>query len=247
MAIDSRSSTGERPTGHDVRTIALRAGLPLFAAALAIIGLMWLVGTLLVTGSFPGLTRLDAATTQRVVARRTPLLDTLTHVGTTMADTLAALVVTAVAVVLLRWWLGRWRESVIVVVAVIGELLIFLAITALVHRDRPPVVRLDEAPPTSSFPSGHTGAAVALYVCLAVLALRTVPHRPLARVLAAVGLAIPVIVAASRVYRGMHYLSDVVAGAFASGIWLAVVLVVLLRPAPDERPSADGASWRAAP
>ena len=61
------------------------------------------------------------------------------------------------------------------------------------------------------------------------------------------GLVIPVIVADSRVYRGRHYLSDVVAAAIASGIRLAVVLVVLLRPAPDERPSADGASWRAAP
>jgi len=154
--------------------------------------------------------------------------------------------VTAVAVVVLRWRLGRWRESLIVVVAVVGELLIFLAITALVHRDRPPVVRLDEAPPTSSFPSGHTGAAVALYACLAVLLLRTVPRRPSARAMAAVGLAIPVIVAASRIYRGMHYLSDVVAGAIASGIWLAVVLVVLLRPAPDRRPPADEASRRAA-
>lgn len=104
-----------------------------------------------------------------------------------MADTLVALVVAAVAavaVVALRWWLGRWRESVIVVVAIVGELMIFLAITALVHRDRPPVVRLDGAPPTSSFPSGHTGAAVALYACVAVLLLRTVPHRPLARILA---------------------------------------------------------------
>jgi len=53
-------------------------------------------------------------------------------------------------------------------------------------------------------------------------------------------------VAASRIYRGMHYLSDVVAGAIASGIWLAVVLVVLLRPAPDRRPPADEASRRAA-
>ena len=71
----------------------------------------------------------------------------------------------------------------------------------------------------------------------------------LGSVLAAVGLAIPVIVAASRVYRGMLYLSDVVAGAFASGIWLAVVLVVFLRPAPaaDGRPPAVRLSRRAAP
>lgn len=228
MAIDDRRASGERPVHSGVGAVVRRAVGPLLAAAVAIIGLMWLLGTLLVNGSFPAVTALDTSVTGWVVDRRTPPLNAISHVGTRMADTLVALIVAAVAVVALRLWLGRWRESVIVVVAIVGELLIFLAITALVHRDRPPVLRLDEAPPTSSFPSGHTGAAVALYGCLAVLLLRTVPHRPLARTLAVVGLAIPVLVAASRVYRGMHYLSDVVAGALASGMWLAVVLVVLL-------------------
>jgi membrane-associated phospholipid phosphatase len=44
--------------------------------------------------------------------------------------------------------------------------------------------------------------------------------------LALLGFAIPIVVAASRVYRGMHYLTDVMAGALASAIWLTVVLVV---------------------
>lgn len=98
----------------------------------------------------------------------------MTHLGTMTADTIVALAVTAVAVVGLRLWLGRWRES-LVVVAIVGELLIFLVITATVHRERPPVPQLDQAPPTSSFPSGHTGAAVALYGCLAVILCATFP------------------------------------------------------------------------
>lgn len=67
---------------------------------------------------------------------------------------------------------GPQGQSLVVVVAVVGELLIFLVITAIVHRGRPAVPQLDQASPTSSFPSGHTGAAVALYVCLAVILLR---------------------------------------------------------------------------
>jgi undecaprenyl-diphosphatase len=112
------------------------------------------------------------------------------------------------------------------VVAIVGELLIFLAITALVHRARPAVPQLDQAPPTSSFPSGHTGAAVALYGCLAVILLASARPRWVAASLALLGFAIPIIVAASRVYRGMHYLTDVLAGVLASAIWLTVVLVV---------------------
>lgn len=227
--MDNRAAAGESRVRRDVRAVALRTGRPLLLAAVAVIGLMWLSGTLLIDGVWPALTRVDTVTAEWVVAHRTPAFDALTHIGSMLADTFVALAVAAVAVLGLRWWLGRWRESLIVVLAIVGELLIFLAITALVHRDRPPVVRLDEAPPTSSFPSGHTGAAVALYACLAVVLLGRVVHRPLAVGLAAVGVAIPVIVAASRVYRGMHYLTDVVAGAVASGIWLAVVLAVLLR------------------
>ena len=89
--------------------------------------------------------------------------------------------------------------------------------------------QLDQAPPTSSFPSGHTGAAVALYGCLAVIMLRNIPRRWVAVGLALVGFAIPILVAASRVYRGMHFLTDVVTGAIAGGIWLTVVLMMLLR------------------
>ena len=246
MTMNRRAPIADQSTQRPSRSVVLRSGIVLLTAAVGIIGVMWLCGTLLVDGAVPPLTRLDTSTTEWVVARRTPLLDTLT-LGTMMADTIVALIVAAVAVVALRWWLGRWRESLIVVVAIVGELLIFLAITALVHRDRPSVPRLDQAPPTSGFPSGHTGAAVAIYACLAVLLLCTVPRRPLARALAAVGFAIPIIVAASRVYRGMHYLTDVVAGAIASGIWIAVVLAVLLRAAPAGQPSANGESRRAAP
>ena len=52
------------------------------------------------------------------------------------------------------------------------------------------------------------------------------------------GCIVPAVVAFSRVYRGMHYLTDVLAGALASGIWLAVVLVLFSRttnrPGPRE-------------
>lgn len=237
MAVNTHTPIGERPDHHRAGSAIIRAGGPLLAVAVAIAALMWTVGTLLVDGSLPDvLGRADTQTAQWAVAHRTPLLDGVTHLGTMTADTIVALGVTAVAVVGLRLWLGRWRESLVVVVAIVGELLIFLVITAAVHRARPPVPQLDQAPPTSSFPSGHTGAAVALYGCLAVIALRSITRRWVAIGLAIAGFAIPVLVAASRVYRGMHYLTDVVAGAIAAGIWLTAVLVVLLRtPPPAER------------
>jgi undecaprenyl-diphosphatase len=217
-----------------------RTGVPLLAAAAGIIGLMWILGSLLVNGSGSSfVNRADAQTSAWAVEQRTPNLNTLTHLGTLAADTFVALAVAALAVVSLRLWLGRWRESVVIVVAIVGELLIFLVITAIVHRARPAVPQLDQAPPTSSFPSGHTGAAVALYGCLAVILLRNFTPRWAAVSLTVVCCVIPVVVAASRVYRGMHYPTDVLGGALASGIWLAVVLTVLLPARRNVHPPDD--------
>ena len=133
-------------------------------------------------------------------------------------------------------WLGRWREPSALLLAISGELLIFAFVTATVHRTRPDVIRLDPAPPTSSFPSGHTGAAVALYGCIAVIVLRELRPRQLARVLAAVLAIIPLAVAVSRIYRGMHFPTDVLGGAAAGGAWLILVVLLVLRPPRHARP-----------
>jgi undecaprenyl-diphosphatase len=166
-----------------------------------------------------------------IVVRRTATLDALTDVGSSMADTGTAVAVTVVAGLALRAWLGRWRESLVVLASISGELFVFLLVTNTVDRKRPPVQQLDEAPPTSSFPSGHTAAAVALFGCLAVVLLRQLADRRIARVVAVLLWTVPVVVAVSRVYRGMHYPSDVFFGFLGGGTWMAVVVLALL-PAP---------------
>ncbi len=239
MAVRSRIRPPGRPSPRNPRRSLPALGAHLVAAALVIYGLTVIIGLLLVHGVAPASVRaVDLRISEWAFEHRTPLLDQLTHVGSMTADTIVALVVTAVSVIALRVWLGRWRESLVLIAAIVGELLIFLAITATVHRDRPSVPHLDPAPPTSSFPSGHTGAAVALYGCLAMIMLRTVKTRWLAVSLAALLSLVPLVVAVSRVYRGMHFPSDVLAGALAAGAWLVVVLIVLLPKSP--RPATPG-------
>ena len=60
--------------------------------------------------------------------------------------------------------------------AVSAQALVFLFTTLAIDRERPAVKHLDVSPPTSSFPSGHTSAAFALYVGLAVV-LAMLTHR----------------------------------------------------------------------
>jgi membrane-associated phospholipid phosphatase len=170
-------------------------------------------------------------------AHRTGTWNTITVFGSGLANTQTAIAVTVVVVLLLRWRLGRWYESWIVVAAIAGELLVFLAVTATIHRPRPPVPRLDVSPPTSSFPSGHTAAAMALYGCLAILLLWIYGRRRATRAAAVVLFCLPVVVGLSRLYRGMHYPSDVLVGALGGGLWLLLVISTLLPRQDTAHPS----------
>lgn len=204
----------------------------LLAAAVVLYGLLALTGLLLThVLNHSALASNDQSVSRWFAAQRTPTLNSLTHVGSMLSDTPTAIAVTAVLVVALRLWRRRWRESAAIVTAIVGELTIFLGVTSTVHRTRPSVPHLDPAPPTSSFPSGHTGAAVALYVGLAVvliLASHRSPHRSAPLLLAAIVCCVPVVVGLSRLYRGMHFLTDVVAGAVAGGLWMAIVMWTVL-------------------
>jgi len=109
-------------------------------------------------------------------------------------------------------------------IAVAGEVLLFLIVTLLVDRPRPPVKHLDAAPPTSSFPSGHTAAAIALYGAVAVLASERARSAALRWLFVAIGVLVPLVVALSRVYRGMHFVTDVLGGMILGATWLFVTI-----------------------
>lgn len=186
----------------------------------------------------------DLTASSWFVAHRTPTMDFWTVYYSGLSNTNTAIVVAVVMVAVLALIFRRWQEPVVLAGALLGELFIFLLVTATVHRPRPPVGRMDPAPPTSSFPSGHTGAAVALYVTFALLAWRYLwQHLPDLRWLrvsvAGVLVVLPVLVGYSRLYRAMHYPTDVVGGALAGGLWAAIVVTTLLpRPARTSVTSA---------
>jgi undecaprenyl-diphosphatase len=100
----------------------------------------------------------------------------------------------------------------------------------VVAGERPEVEQLDPAPPTSSFPSGHSGASTALYLSLALMAQR-IGHMWLRVSVTIVLLVLPLLVVCSRLYRGMHYPSDVVVGVL-NGLVCVVIGWYWLRRTP---------------
>jgi membrane-associated phospholipid phosphatase len=239
MATVGSRSTLVRAGAHrgaaDVRVALVR----LVPAALVLWGALCGAGYLLVHPlRDTAFERWDASTNRWLASNRTPTWNTVTHWLTYVAETMTVIGIGLVFFVGLRLVLGRWRESMFLAAALAGEVTIFVATTLLIDRNRPPVSHLDGAPPTSSFPSGHTAAAIALYGGLAIIALR-VSSRAWLRTFAVIGaVAMPVCVAFARLYRGMHFPTDVLGGVLLGLVWLVVVWAVVLHKRPAERVDA---------
>ena len=210
-------------------SLAIAGRLVVGALVLALL----LVGVgLLLTHVWDTWTHTDGFLDRWFLSHRVVTWNRVTFVGSSLAQTTSAGAVALVAFFALRVWLRRWYESFVLVVALGGEVLIFLTVTAIVHRPRPSVPRLDPAPPTSSFPSGHTAAAVTVFGFLAFILWRYMANRWLANVVCLILIAIPVGVGISRVYRGAHYPSDVIGGAVLGVVWLSFVIRTLMPAHP---------------
>jgi undecaprenyl-diphosphatase len=119
---------------------------------------------------------------------------------------------------------GRWRDLAFVSTAAAAELICFLAISMPIHRDRPPVEPLDEAPFTGAYPSGHAAIAVVLYGSLVLLTVAAPVSAALKRAaVVAAGLGV-VAVCAARLLRGHHRPTEI-----AAGLALGAAILITMR------------------
>jgi len=198
--------------------------------------LLWSALGWLLTGrlSETWLLRLDQSVARWFVDQRTPTLNSLSFIGSMLADTVVKVVVTAIVAIamLVRW--RRWLEPLMVVVSLVLEAMAFITITTIVDRPRPDVQRLDSSPVGSSFPSGHVAAAAA-YSAIAVVVFWRTRNRWLRSIAVVIAALLPILVGLARLYRGMHYLTDVVMGALLGAASVAVTGLVLQRAAERRR------------
>ncbi len=166
---------------------------------------------------------LDAedALNARLAASRTGPWDTITSVWSYLGSTEVVVGVCLLVGGLILWRTHDWRLAAVPAIAILLQLGIYLTITALISRARPSVDKLDILPPMTSFPSGHVGAATALYVSFVLLALR-IERVGLRWAVILVCVAVPLLVGFARLYRGMHHLSDVAAG-LVIGVTCAII------------------------
>ncbi len=152
----------------------------------------------------------DGSVERWIELHRTTTLNTWTDLGSILGGTGTILVVAgiSVGVLLIR---RLWYDAGFLAMALCIEFTAFLATTTIINRPRPTIVPLDPIPVTSSFPSGHTGAAIVTYVGLAILLSSHLRHVAVRIAIWIVALTLPIYVGVSRVYRGMHHPTDVMA------------------------------------
>jgi undecaprenyl-diphosphatase len=232
-AVPGRSEPGRTPpTGTTPVTSATHPSRTLLGVVAAVYVVLSAAGiglglALTQASLFAGTRHWDNDVNRWFVHQRTGTLDSLTAVGSHLAET-PTVIGLGLLVVGLVWWRRHDLYSIgVLVVGLVLEVTTFVTITLFVDRGRPPVHHLDAAPPTSSFPSGHTAAAVVLYVGLMIVVHRTWRRRAVTIASAVVLALVPVAVALSRLYRGMHHPTDVFVGAVMGAVALTVACVVV--------------------
>ena len=193
--------------------------LPALIAGLAAAAVVALADA---AGEHDGVSRLDPLTAADVLRIRTPVLTDLARAFTFLGS---EIVVGGLAIVVLVTLLARGRltRAVTFAIGMGGSVLLTVAVKTLVARPRPGAVdRLGAVDTTYSFPSGHTLNST-VFLALVVWLLWSAARHTGRVALVTLAAVVAVGVAASRVYLGYHWLTDVVASGLVALAWLSLV------------------------
>jgi undecaprenyl-diphosphatase len=228
-----RRRVGEQPLM--ARLIARVAGFERFtlfafiAAAGAAFAFAWL-GNAVGRGSTRGFDE------WLILALRTPgdLADPIgpKRIEETMRDftAMGGTAVLALMVLAIAGFLAMTRKghaALFVLASVVGGVLISQTMKWAYARPRPDLVPHETQVFTASYPSGHSMMAAVVYLTLGALLARTQTDRAVKAYILVLAVILTVLVGVSRVYLGVHWPTDVLAGWALGGVWALICLLVM--------------------
>lgn len=140
---------------------------------------------------------------------------------------------------------GKRAAALLVFVSVIGGTLLSTGLKIGFERPRPDLVPHAARVYTASFPSGHAMLSAVTYLTLGALLARVEKSRRISAFLMGLAIVVTLLVGASRVYLGVHWPSDVVAGWAIGAAWASLcwfVALQLQRKGQVEKPGETTAS-----
>ena len=208
------------------RDLVVRALLPALALFVVGLGVGW---TLL--GPIGASTGEDQVS---VLAQsgRTPTLDAIARTASEIGSVAGNAIICVVSVILVWALTRRWWLALLPALALALHVMVHIATSTIIARPRPTVETLDIGQPTASFPSGHMGATTAQLLVMVFFFCQQVQSRVWRAVIIAVVTGYLVVLGWSRVYLGMHHVSDVVWGA-VNGVVCGLIAWLVLRRTPQ--------------
>lgn len=127
---------------------------------------------------------------------------------------------------------NKRRLAVVVLLATGGALLASLMLKTGFDRARPDLVRHATIVYTSSFPSGHSMLSASAYLTLGALLAQSQQRRRVKSLIILTSVVLTLMIGVSRVYLGVHWPTDVVAGWAVGSAWALICLILARRFAP---------------
>ncbi len=140
---------------------------------------------------------------------------------------------------------GRWRYALLMLATALGTLAPMGLVNWADGRERPTIVTQIDPPGGLSFPSGHSMIAMALYLTLGMLLAQAEKKRHLKIFVIAASAVVALMIGVSRMYLGVHWPTDVLAGWTAGATWALICGLVIRRVGRkkiegDQAPEATG-------
>ena len=170
-----------------------------------------------------GLTQsFDDAVLRQLAALRSPFMDATMLEITALGGGSVLIMVVLIASLFL--WITDHKWSVyLLLISLVGGQILNQVLKQIFQRPRPSVVVSVDHVRTLSFPSGHAMTSIIAYGAIAYLVGRLAPTSRLRHLCWGVAAMLVVAVGASRMYLGVHYPTDVLAGFLGGAAWLAFV------------------------
>lgn len=174
-----------------------------------------------------GLTQtFDVAVLQWLHEHSTPLLTQIATELTYLGTGTVVLMIVAVAALFL-WHTEHKHSARLLLAAVAGNILLNGVLKLVFHRARPSVFEWQTTAVSSSFPSGHAMSATVCYGTVAYLVIRLQKHRWSRLLTGAAAVILILLICATRLYLGVHYPSDVIAGIVVGLAWASFCMATL--------------------
>jgi len=204
-----------------LQKLSLSLLLGLTAAISVLVFLAWLTDEVLEGGT----RAFDEAIRRAIHQIASPTLTTLMRGISFLGSTQFLFVATTVIVI---WFIfRRWkREAILLAITMIGASLLNITLKLAFKRVRPEPFFNLATPKSFSFPSGHSLASFCFFGALAVILNARIGSRRLRLVISVTAAVLVLLIGISRIYLGVHYPTDVIAGFCAALIWTGAVKFV---------------------